>query len=57
MMQNPFLTSYATPHGTVPFQDIRLAHYEPALREGMRQEAEEIAGMVENPAPATRENT
>lgn len=57
MMQNPFLTSYATPHGTVPFQDIRLAHYEPALREGMRQEDEEIAGIVDNPAPATFENT
>lgn len=52
-VNNPFLQPYATPHETVPFHLIRLEHYEPAIREGMRQEDEEIAAIVTNTeAPA-----
>ena len=41
-MENPFLAPYKTPHGTVPFDQITLPDYEPAIREGMRREDEEI---------------
>lgn len=56
-MQNPFLASYDTPHHTVPFGQISLSHYEPALREGMRQEDDEIAAIVNNSDAPTFENT
>ena len=52
MMKNPFLTPYTTPHGTVPFDQITLPDYEPAIREGMRWEDEEI----ETPLSTTRKN-
>lgn len=48
-MENPFLQPYNTPHGTVPFDKISLVHYEPAIREGMNQEDEEINAIVTNP--------
>lgn len=56
-VNNPFLQPYATPHETVPFHLIRLEHYEPAIREGMRQEDEEIAGIVTNAEAPTFANT
>lgn len=56
-MQNPFLEPYDTPHRTVPFNKIRLCDYEPALREGMRQEDEEIKAITENPEAPTFANT
>ena len=30
---NPFFSKYNTPHGTVPFDQIKLEHYEPAIVE------------------------
>lgn len=56
-MQNPFLQAYNTPHDTTPFDKITLADYEPAIREGMRLEDEEVKAIVENPAPPTFNNT
>lgn len=56
-VNNPFLQPYATPHETVPFHLIRLEHYEPAIREGMRQEDEEIAAIVTNAEAPTFANT
>ena len=56
-VNNPFLQPYATPHETVPFHLIRLEHYEPAIREGMRQEDEEIAAIVTNTEAPTFANT
>ena len=54
---NPFLTQYGTPHDTAPFHLIRLEHYEPAIREGMRQEDEEIAAITANTDEPTFDNT
>ena len=48
-MENPFLHPYHTPHDTVPFDKITLADYEPAIREGMRREDEEIKQIIYNP--------
>ena len=56
-VNNPFLQPYATPHETVPFHLIRLEHYEPAIREGMRQEDEEIAAIVTSAEAPTFANT
>ncbi len=51
--QNPFLVEWDTPHQTVPFNHIKLAHFEPAIREGIRlhrQEIEQIAANSEAPS-------
>ena len=56
-MENPFLLPYTTPHGTVPFDKITLPDYEPAIREGMRREDEEIEAIINNPEEPTFGNT
>jgi len=55
--QNPFLEKYNTLHGTVPFNKIKTEHYEPAILEGMRQQAAEIDVIVDNPASPDFDNT
>ncbi|GAB1358258.1 hypothetical protein MASR1M31_00360 [Porphyromonadaceae bacterium] len=55
--QNPFLGKYKTPHETVPFDRIKIEHYEPALNEGIKQQNKEIEKIVSNKKPATFENT
>ncbi|MDY2641725.1 MAG: M3 family metallopeptidase [Mediterranea sp.] len=55
--QNPFLQPYQTPHGTAPFDRIRLEHYEPAVMEGMKQQNAEIDAIVQNPEAPTFKNT
>ena len=57
MTQNPFLHTYHTPHQTTPFNPIQLSDYEPAIREGMRIEDEEIKAITDNPEPPTFSNT
>lgn len=54
---NPFLEAWDTPYGTVPFDRISLDDYEPALKEGIRQHEAEIEAIVNNPEPATFDNT
>ena len=55
--QNPFFEKYTTPYGTVPFDKIKTEHYEPAIREGIRQQAAEIDAIVNNPEAPTFANT
>ena len=57
MTHNPFLHTYHTPHQTTPFNLIQLSDYEPAIREGMRIEDEEIKAITDNPEPPTFSNT
>ena len=57
MRENPFLQAYQTPHETTPFNLIKLSDYEPALREGMRTEDEEIKRITDNPESPTFANT
>ena len=47
-MTNPFLQPYNTPHDTTPFDRIKISDYEPAIREGMKVEDEEINAIIEN---------
>ncbi|MGM9713335.1 MAG: M3 family metallopeptidase [Prevotella sp.] len=48
---------YGTPHDTVPFDRIRMEHYEEAIIEGMRREKEEFERICNNPAAPTFDNT
>ncbi|MCD8184259.1 MAG: M3 family metallopeptidase [Bacteroides sp.] len=54
---NPFFENYATPHGAVPFDRIKTEHYEPAIREGIRRQNEEIDAIICNPETPTFDNT
>ena len=57
-MINPFLEKkYNTPFETVPFDKIRFEHYEEAMREGMKRDDEDIDRLVNNPEPASFDNT
>ncbi|MBQ8672973.1 MAG: M3 family metallopeptidase [Bacteroides sp.] len=55
--QNPFLETYDTPHGTVPFHLIKNEHFEPAVREGIRRHQAEIDAIIANPETPTFGNT
>lgn len=54
---HPFLPPYGTPHETVPFDRIRFEDFEPALREGISREAEEVQRIATNAEPPTFGNT
>ena len=56
-MTNPFFEKYNTLHDTVPFDKIKLEHFEPAFIEGIRREDEQIDRIINNPEPPTFENT
>ncbi len=55
--QNPFLEKYTTPHGTPPFDKIKIEDFEPAIMEGMNREIAEIDAIINNPDAPTFENT
>lgn len=57
MTQNPFLTSYTTPHQTAPFDKIKNADYLPALKDGLAQGRKDVDAIVTNTAAPTFENT
>lgn len=57
LKQNPFLVDYNTPHDTVPFDRIKMEHYEAAFMEGIRREDEQIEKIINNPEEPTFENT
>ena len=54
---NPFFEAYKTPHDTVPFDRIKLEHYEEAFMEGIRRDDEEIEKIINDPEEPTFENT
>ena len=54
---NPFFSNYNTPHGTVPFDQIKLEHYKPAIVEGMARQKAEIDTIINNPDEPTFANT
>ena len=55
--KNPFYSEYNTPHQTVPFDKIKLEHYEPAIMEGIKQHTAEVEAIIANPELPTFENT
>lgn len=56
-MQNPFLQAFQTPFGVPPFDSIKLSHYIPAIKEGIRVQNQEIKEIIQNEAAPTFENT
>ena len=54
---NPFMKEWDTPYGVPPFDEIKTEHYLPAIEEGMKQQAAEIAAIVDNTEEPTFENT
>lgn len=54
---NPFLQPYATPHGSVPFDNISIEDYEEAFLEGIRREDEQIEKIINNRETPTFDNT
>ena len=55
--KNPFYSEYDTPHQTVPFNKIKIEHYEPAIMEGIKQHEAEVEAIINNPEEPTFENT
>ena len=56
-MNNIFFKPFNTTCGSVPFDRISTADYEPAIREGIKRHEAEVASIVENKEEATFENT
>lgn len=54
---NPFFNEYKTPLGVPPFDKIKTEHYLPAFEAGIKQQAEEIAAIVNNPKEPDFKNT
>lgn len=55
--ENPFFKPWGTPFETPDFSKIKTTDYLPAFQEGIRQHAEEIDAIVNNPDAPTFENT
>ena len=55
--KNPFFEPYGTPHDTVPFDRIKLEHFEEAFMEGIRRDNEQIVKTINNPEKPTFDNT
>lgn len=54
---NPFFLPYNTPHDTVPFDKIKIEHFEEAFMEGIRRDKEEMDKITGNPEKPTFDNT
>lgn len=53
---NPFLTEFQTEYGMPPFQEIQLAHYEPAFQKGIEEQNALIDAIVNSTEAPTFEN-
>ncbi|QGY45598.1 peptidase M3 [Maribellus comscasis] len=56
-MENPFFKEWTTPFGVPPFDEIKVEHYVPAVKEGIQQQQAEIDAIVANTADPTFKNT
>ncbi len=56
-MENPFFKEWTTPFGVPPFDEIKVKHYVPAIKEGIKQQEAEIDAIVANTEEPTFENT
>lgn len=55
--QNPFFNASTLPFAMPPFDKIEDTHFKPAMEKGMLDQLAEIDAIVNNPEPATFENT
>ena len=56
-MNNPFFQAWDTPYAIPPFEKIKNEHYVPAFEEGIKQQEEEIAAIVNQKESPTFANT
>ncbi len=56
-MENPFFKEWTTPYGVPPFDEIKIEHYLPALKEGIEQHEAEIDAILANTDEPTFENS
>lgn len=56
-MGNPLLSTFDTPYGVPPFQEIKVEHFIPAYKEAMKEHKLEINEVVNNSELPTFENT
>ncbi len=54
---NPFLSEYKTKYEIPPFDKIKISHYMPAVEAGIKEQNDEIAAIVANPAKPDFDNT
>jgi len=54
---NPFFLPSTLPFQLPPFADIRDEHFEPAFQRGMAEQLAEVTAIIDDPEPATFENT
>lgn len=55
---NPLLADWPGPHGGIPpFDQVEVAHFQPALEAGMAERLARIEAIAENPEPPSFENT
>ncbi len=57
MDTNPLLTKFDTPFGVPPFEKIKVEHYVPAIKEGIRLQQESIKKITDNTEEPTFDNT
>lgn len=55
--ENPFFKPFNKVHGTAPFNDIKLEHFEPAFDKGIEEHRMEIDKIASSSAAPTFENT
>lgn len=55
-MANPFFKKYETPFESIPFNGIKLEHFEEAFAEGLKRQKELFDSRINNPEPATFDN-
>jgi len=55
--ENPFFSEFDTPFNVPPFDKIKEEHFLPAIKEGIKQEQEEIDAIADNRKAPTFENT
>ena len=57
MNQNPLLNKLNTPFGSIPFDEIRLEHFLPAVEEAIKEAKIEVDKIINNSDDPTFENT
>jgi len=56
-VSNPLLQGWTAPFGLPPFAALLPAHFEPALREGMREHRQELQAIATQAGPASFDDT
>src|SRR5690554_3551020 len=55
--KNPFFSEYENEYGIPPFEDIKVEHYMPAFKEGIKQQQIEYDAIANNKEAPAFENT